>query len=730
VIPLTGYTDRLSAAPGERIAFKISSAAAGPYRASLARVVLADPNPAGPGVKMEDLAHRFSIERPSRAQPLALGSYARVDAVAALPTGGPLTVVALVWPTLAAPREQCVASRWDEPTGAGWALSLGPGGVTARVGVPGAAPLALATGRTLTLRRWHRIWLVVDPDANVLRVGQAEPDGGGRLERSTPLPPSARPGAPAPVLLGGRLAGTVGEHFNGKLEDPMLLAVAATAPEAIVLDPLLPPAGLLAGWDFSRGIDGLDVVDVGPHGLGGRLVNLPTRAVTGARWSGREMCWRHAPREYAAIHFHEDDVHDAGWATDFEFTVPEDLRSGVYVMRLAAEGHGDDLPFYVRPPRGRPGADVLFIASTYTYQAYANHARGSTDAAYRERVAAWGAYPHNPDDHPDYGRSTYNRHRDGSGVCYSSRLRPVLTFRPRYLTFFDARGSGMRHFSADTHLLDWLETQGIGYDVVTDEDLEAEGAALLAPYAIVLTGSHPEYHTARTLDAHAGYLAGGGRLVYLGGNGFYWRIARSPVVPGVIEVRRAEGGIRSWDAQVGEYYHALDGNYGGLWRRNGRPPQQLVGVGFSAQGPFESSYYRRQPGADDPRAAWIMAGVKDAVIGDFGLSGGGAAGFELDRADPLLGTPAGAVVLASSEGYGPAFMTVPEELLSHISTVTGEKPARMLRADMTYVELPGGGAVFAVGSITFCGSLSHERYDNNVSRILRNVLDRFRARRA
>jgi N,N-dimethylformamidase len=485
----------------------------------------------------------------------------------------------------------------------------------------------------------------------------------------------------------------------------------------------------VAGWDFSQGIDGLDIVDVGPHHLAGRLVNLPTRAVTGARWTGREMCWRHAPREYAAIHFHDDDIYDAGWATDFEFTVPADLPSGAYLLRLAADGHLDEVPFYVRPPRGRPGADVLFVASTYTYQAYANHARANTDAGLRERVAAWGAYPHNADDHPEYGRSTYNRHRDGSGICYSSRLRPVLTFRPRYLTFLDARGSGLRHYSADTHLLDWLEVQGIAYDVVTDEDVDAEGAALLAPYATVLTGSHPEYHTARTLDAVAGYLDGGGRLVYLGGNGFYWRIATSPAVPGVIEIRRAEGGIRAWDAQTGEYYHALDGTYGGLWRRNGRPPQRLVGVGFSAQGLFEGSYYRRQPGADDPRAAWILAGVDDATIGDFGLSGGGAAGFELDRVDPRLGTPPGAIVVASSEGHGPHFVVVPEELLTHVTTVSGERPARLLRADMTYAELPGGGAVFAVGSITFCGSLSHHRYDNGVSRLLKNVLDRFRAPR-
>ena len=33
--------------------------------------------------------------------------------------------------------------------------------------------------------------------------------------------------------------------------------------------------------------------------------------------------------------------------------------------------------------------------------------------------------------------------------------------------------------------------------------------------------------------------------------------------------------------------------------------------------------------------------------------------------------------------------------------------------------------MFSVGSITYCGSLSHNGYDNNISRITRNVLDRF-----
>jgi len=44
---------------------------------------------------------------------------------------------------------------------------------------------------------------------------------------------------------------------------------------------------------------------------------------------------------------------------------------------------------------------------------------------------------------------------------------------------------------------------------------------------------------------------------------------------------------------------------------------------------------------------------------------------------------------------------------------------------MTYFDCPGGGEVFAVGSITFCGSLPSNDFDNDVSRILDNVLKRF-----
>ena len=219
----------------------------------------------------------------------------------------------------------------------------------------------------------------------------------------------------------------------------------------------------------------------------------------------------------------------------------------------------------------------------------------------------------------------------------------MLNVRIGYITYphEDLRASGLRHYPADHHLLSWLEAKGYEFDVLTDWELHHDGHSALKDYAVVLTGTHPEYHTREMLDALQAYRDGGGRFCYLGGNGFYWKIALSKEQPGLLEIRRAEGGIRAWAAEAGEYYNQLDGEYGGLWRRNGRPPQELVGVGFTAQGAFAGSYYRIKPEArQDPRVAWMLAGIDDDKIGDFGLSAHGAAGFELDRTDKRLGTPA------------------------------------------------------------------------------------------
>lgn len=720
-IPLIGYLDRFSHRPGETFTGYVHAARRSECRVRLVRVISGDPNPAGPGLRFEDLSTRLDLHFAAGPQETDLGSYGIVENVPSDPAA-PRT-----WTVLAQSGALGAVSTVlsEEGDGANATLRVGRDGAEFTLSRPDGQ-ISLGVKTPMREREWYRVWASADPSTGEVIVGQQHLEEvaadvvRGRVE-GLKLP------ARSTVIIAAEGARSPQNHFTGKLEDPaVLLGSFLSWPDPkVALDRLAPQ--LVAGWDFAREIHTQTIVDVGSSARHGKLVNYPGRAMVGARWSGSEHCWRHAPPDYAAIAFHDDDLDDCRWKESFKWTVPEDLKSGSYAFHLSSGIAEDWVPFYVLPRRTGPFAPVAFLASTFTYQAYANHARGNADKEYLGRVRAWGAYPHNPDHHATFAHSTYDRHRDNSGVSFTSRRRPILTMRPGFLTFVDQRGSGLRHYPADTHLLAWLEAKGIDFDVITDEDLDEEGVALLETYRVVLTGSHPEYHTENTLNALTQFTRKGpGRLVYLGGNGFYWRIARNRAAPHLFELRRAEGGIRAWEAQPGEYYHQLDGRLGGLWRRARRPPQLLAGVGFSGQGLFEGTHYRVLPAARAPALAWIFEGIEGDVLGNYGLSGGGAAGFEMDRADIALGTPREAVVLARSENPPPSFVAVPEELLTHTKTVTGEDVDELVRAEIVYLETKSGGAVFSVGSITFCGSLWRDgAFDGPVSRLLENIVRRF-----
>ncbi len=691
-IALLGYSDRLSARPGETIEFKVSCTLETPVEAWLTRSICADPNPASPGIVEEAADAWFArCSFPARHQLFYPGSYAITEREI-----GPqrsIRLQACVFPMLAKRAPQTILSIG--------ALSLcldATGAAAVRCG-----DTTVSSGTPLKLRNWYTLEAIYDAGALAIRQTSLESVGvQTEATRTVPVPAGDLDGV---VSIAARLSDSVPcEFFNGKIEAPAIYS----------------GADLIAAWDFSRDIPTTVIRDTGPQGLDGRLVNFPARAMTGAAWDGTEMCWRHAPDQYAAIHFHEDDVYDFGWQTDFKFTVPTGMPSGVYVMRLRSGASEDAMPFYVCAQKGKPAAKLCVLIPTFTYTVYGNHARPDFAPNWAERIAAWKAYPHNPAVHQRYGLSTYNFHPDGSGICHASHLRPLFNLRPGYLTFGTGEGSGLRHFQADSHLTAWLHAQGIEHDVITDRELHTDGVDAIADYSALMTTTHPEYHTARTLDAMQSYRDTGGNLIYLGGNGFYWRVAVHSENDSVIEIRRAEDGLRAWASEPGEYYNAFDGAYGGLWRRSGRPPQRLTGVGFTAQGQFNGSYYRRK--CFDPDYDWIFEGVESDIIGDFGLSGGGAAGYELDRYDQRLGSPEDAVILASSEGHGDDFILVPEEQLTHITNWAGEPVRDLLRADMIYFELPGGGKVFSVGSITFCGSLLENECDNDVSHLLRNIV--------
>jgi N,N-dimethylformamidase len=447
----------------------------------------------------------------------------------------------------------------------------------------------------------------------------------------------------------------------------------------------------------------------------GTLLNMPLRAVRGPDWDGTAQDWKVRPDHYDAIHFHDDDLSDCRWSTDFTWTVPAGLPSGLYAARMVAEGMDapEYVPVWVRP--AAPTARAAFLASSATYMAYANYRVMNRSNLYEMYL---GMVPELvPDDlylnlHPGLGDSLYTVHSDGSGMAISSRHRPILNMRPN---------AALSAFADDGWILSFLKARGLDCDMLTDEDLDRDGAAALDGYDVVLTGNHPEYVSTRMWDALTDHLGRGGHLVYLGGNGFYWRVAFHAEVPGVLELRRAEDGSRPWEAEPGEYYHAFTGEYGGMWRRVGRPPQTLLGVGFSASGFDVSRPYTRMPGADRPEVAFLFDGVPETVIGDFGIAGGGAAGQEIDRHDAALGSPAGAIILATATGHTEEMMISKEDMPA-ANYMIGAPDNPLCRADMVWFATPSGGTVFSTGSIAWAAALPHDGFRNPVARITENAI--------
>jgi N,N-dimethylformamidase len=653
---------------------------------------------------------------------------------------GDLTLSAWVYPTTPAKGAQGIVTKWSAADARGYALVIDEKGQLAFWLGDGRDCMRMAAAVPLRAGEWCYVAASFDAGhGQVLLLQEPRarwPDDPVRLVTEHTAPPIANAWSTVPLLIAGYVEGgsadepVIGAHFNGKIDAPRLFARALSLDELRVVRDRFPGEdvgeGVMASWDLGADVASGLVIDRSAHGLHGRVVNMPTRAVTGHNWTGEETDPRRAPGQYGAIWFHDDDLDDAAWEEDFSWTIPSDLPSGVYAARLQSDGVEDHVPFIVRPPIGRPSAAIAVLFPTLTYLAYANEQ--GTEGPYSPKLPLPRLNPAADAEELRYLEankllSLYDYHADGSGVCYSSRLRPILNMRPRAR----ARHIDAPHgFPADLYLVDWLDHEGFAFDAITDEDVHREGTALLEPYRVVITGSHPEYWTERMLAALRTYLDGGGRLMYLGGNGFYWVTSIDPARPHLIEVRRW-GGTGAWQAAPGEYHHSTTSEIGGLWRNRGQAAQTLVGVGFTGQGFDWAMPYQRQPDSFDPRVAFVFEGIgANEPVGDCPnlVLGYGAAGHEIDRYDRGLGTPAHTVLLATATGFSDGYQAAAEEILMSDSLQGGTINPRV-RADMVYLAYPNGGAVFSVGSIAWCGSLSANGYANTVATVTRNVLRQF-----
>ncbi|MDX6231419.1 MAG: hypothetical protein QOH68_370 [Nocardioidaceae bacterium] len=742
---LTGYTDRPNYRSGDTVTFFVSSTNPATATARVVRLRHGDPTPGGPGIRQDELDIPALPDLDVHAQITDIGGYVEIPVDRDLHTPSGVSLHLFVWPTVPGMGPQTLAGSIDDATGEGWVVQLIDGCPQLTVTSADGDTSTVVRGGSMFPETWYS--LAISQDAShAVRLDQRAVvnSTNSRLSPIVDLADSygdvAQLGtrwfavhgsltfAATAAARDGRTRSR--DHFNGKIDSPTLThgALDNTDLEALRAGEALDESRYLARWDFGEPttVATDDIHDRSGNRLHGTCVNQPDRGMTGWNWTGTEEHFVHAPEQYGALWFHADSLDDCRWEPTSTWTVPEGLRSGAYALQVESGDSMDQIPFFISPSaRSTPDARILLLLPTYSYVAYAN-TQVMQNAPVGQSVMGVLSVLEDIDlelheSSGEYGLSTYDYHLDGRGVSYSSWRRPILNMRPRYRHEFGS----VWQFPADLHLIDWLDQLGLDYDVATDHDLADEGSDLLSRYNVVVTGTHPEYYSTGMLDAWEEYLATGGRGMYLAGNGFYWVATPHPSKPWLIEVRKGESGDQAWRARPGEMFHSTTGERGGLWRMRARAPQKLWGTGYGAHGLDRSTGYHQLPDARDSRSSWIFEGIgSEEVIGDFGLVNDGASGLEMDHIDYALGTPPNTQLLASSRGHSANAMIVPEDQFFSRAGMNGREDP-MVRADLVYFTTRQGGAVFSSSSMAWCGSLSHNEYDNNVSTMTSNVLRRF-----
>ena len=327
VVPLIGYVDRFSARPGERIAVKVSSQFGEPYRADLVRIIHGDANPAGPGLKFEEVPAAFAGELPLT-----------------LPAG----TFRLVRHRRRRHAARLARSVHDRRAGAALAARRAPAdraGDRGRADAVGSPPRARSNARRaanagspapMLKRRWYELRIIASDGRLRLRQtalqrswgvadsGEAEMAGSLGVarhnSRSAPASPPLRGRMTIPTAPSSTAASRT--RRSCRSADRGARRSSRTRLEC------------LAWWDFSAEIATDRILDRGPHALHGSCATCRPGRCAARAGPARRPAGGIAPRHYAAIHFHDDDLYDCGWDTDFEVDDPG--RHGERRLRRAA----------------------------------------------------------------------------------------------------------------------------------------------------------------------------------------------------------------------------------------------------------------------------------------------------------------------------------------------------------------------------------------------------------
>ncbi len=229
---VVGYSDPLSAAPGEKISFMVSCQNHS-YTADIVRLRCGGETPDDPNFKETRVPSSIDGEYPGRLQEIRVGSYALVPDSPPLRAERRLTLAAWIYPTTPLKGTQGLITKWSATERSGYGLFIdGNGEIAFCVGDGLGAVDKVSVGEPVSSGEWYFVAGAIDLDAGRMSVCQIPGSwwrGGGHLVGSNDSLRIERIGGnDSPLLmaasesLNGASQAGVACHFNGKIDGPRM----------------------------------------------------------------------------------------------------------------------------------------------------------------------------------------------------------------------------------------------------------------------------------------------------------------------------------------------------------------------------------------------------------------------------------------------------------------------------------------------------------------------------
>ena len=182
MLRITGYSDKYSAFPGEKVKFYVNAEKKEDYDVQIVRLIHGDTNPEGPGYKEEEIGAQCNKTYQGRNQIIHGGSYVVIPNDDRLNTAS-FTLQAYIFPTTPDKGKQGILTKWNDKTKSGYGLFVDENGcLSVMIGDGAGQVMNLSSEKKLMRKVWYLVAASYDAETGKVKLYQepcVTPTNGG-----------------------------------------------------------------------------------------------------------------------------------------------------------------------------------------------------------------------------------------------------------------------------------------------------------------------------------------------------------------------------------------------------------------------------------------------------------------------------------------------------------------------------------------------------------------------